>query len=199
MAQITDLNVSPYYDDFDENDNFHRVLFRPGYSIQARELTTLQSILQGQVEQHGKHIFKEGAVVIPGQLSYSSEFKTLQLLTTFASEDIVAAGFYNASEPVIITGSLSGVKAKVVGYSEATTTAQPVLHLQYIQAGSDNATLAFFNSENITANTTITHTSSYSSNVASATTFSVNAAQKGSAVTVEEGVYFIRGHFVKCT
>jgi hypothetical protein len=198
MAQITDLNVSPYYDDFDENDNFHRVLFRPGYSIQARELTTLQSILQGQVEQHGKHIFKEGAVVIPGQLSYSSEFKTLQLLTTFASEDIVAAGFYNASEPVIITGSLSGVKAKVVGYSEATTTAQPVLHLQYIQAGSDNATLAFFNSENITANTTITHTSSYSSNVASATTFSVNAAQKGSAVTVEEGVYFIRGHFVKC-
>jgi hypothetical protein len=172
MAQITDLNVSPYYDDFDENDNFHRVLFRPGYSIQARELTTLQSILQGQVEQHGKHIFKEGSCCYtwPTFLLKLS-FTTLQLLTTFASEDIVAAGFYNASEPVIITGSLSGVKAKVVGYSEATTTAQPVLHLQYIQAGSDNATLAFFNSENITANTTITHTSSYSSNVASATTF----------------------------
>ena len=57
MAQLTDLNVSPYYDDFDENDNFHRVLFRPGYSIQARELTTLQSILQGQIEKHGSHIF----------------------------------------------------------------------------------------------------------------------------------------------
>ena len=49
MAQLTDLNVSPYYDDFDEADNFHRVLFRPGFAIQARELTQLQSILQSQV------------------------------------------------------------------------------------------------------------------------------------------------------
>ena len=198
MAQLTDLNVSPYYDDFDENDNFHRVLFRPGYSIQARELTTLQSILQGQIEQHGKHMFKEGTVVIPGQLSYSKDFTTLQLATTFADEDIVAAAFYNATDPVIITGVTSGVKAKVIGFSEATTTAQPILHLQYIAAGSDNATLAFSNSENITANTTITHTTSYAANVASATTHSTTAAQTGSAVTVEEGVYFIRGHFVKC-
>ena len=51
MAQITDLNVSPYYDDYDEADNFHRVLFRPGYAIQARELTQLQSILQQQIER----------------------------------------------------------------------------------------------------------------------------------------------------
>ena len=29
MPQITDLNVAPYYDDFDKDDNFHRVLFRP--------------------------------------------------------------------------------------------------------------------------------------------------------------------------
>jgi len=198
MAQITDLNVSPYYDDFDENDNFHRVLFRPGYSIQARELTTLQSILQGQVEQHGKHMFKEGTVVIPGQISLSTDFTTLQLASTFASEDVVAASFYNETDPVIITGVTSGVKAKVIGFSEATTTAQPILHLQYIQTGTDNATLAFSNSENITANTTIAHTTSYAANVASATTHSTTAAQTGSAVTIEEGVYFIRGHFVKC-
>ena len=81
MAQLTDLNVSPYYDDFDKNDNFHKVLFRPGFSIQARELTTLQSILQNQVERHGSHIFKEGTVVIPGQVSYSTNFNTLQLAT----------------------------------------------------------------------------------------------------------------------
>ena len=198
MAQITDLNVSPYYDDFDENDNFHRVLFRPGYSIQARELTTLQSILQGQIEQHGKHMFKEGTVVIPGQLSYSKDFTTVQLATTFASEDIVAASFYNATDPIIITGVTSGVKAKVIGFTEATTTAQPILHLQYISAGSDNATLAFSNSENITANTTIAHTTSYAANVASGTTHTTTAAQTGSSVTIEEGVYFIRGNFVKC-
>ena len=49
MAQNTDLNVSPYYDDYDETKNFHRILFRPSNAIQARELTQLQSILQNQV------------------------------------------------------------------------------------------------------------------------------------------------------
>ena len=63
MAQLTNLNVSPYYDDFDKTDDFHRVLFRPGFSIQARELTTLQSILQNQIEEHGNHMFKDGSVV----------------------------------------------------------------------------------------------------------------------------------------
>ena len=71
MAQLTNLNVSPYYDDFDTADNFNRVLFRPNFAVQARELTTLQSILQDQIESQGKHMFKEGTVVIPGQLSYS--------------------------------------------------------------------------------------------------------------------------------
>ena len=39
--QKTDLNVSPYYDDFTEGSNFHRVLFRPAFSVQARELTQM--------------------------------------------------------------------------------------------------------------------------------------------------------------
>ena len=63
MAQLTDLNVSPYYDDFNKNDNFQKVLFRPGFAVQARELTTLQSILADQIESQGKFIFKEGAEV----------------------------------------------------------------------------------------------------------------------------------------
>ena len=58
MAQKTDLNISPYYDDFDSSKNFYKVLFKPGYPVQARELTTLQSILQDQVKSFGSHIFK---------------------------------------------------------------------------------------------------------------------------------------------
>ena len=56
MTQKTDLNVTPYYDDFDEDSNYHRVLFRPGFAVQARELTTLQTILQNQIERFGQHI-----------------------------------------------------------------------------------------------------------------------------------------------
>ena len=65
MAQLTNLNVSPYYDDFDKTDDFHRVLFRPGFAIQARELTTLQSILQNQIEQHGSHTVSYTHLTLP--------------------------------------------------------------------------------------------------------------------------------------
>ena len=66
MAQKTNLNAAPYYDDFDKDNNFVRTLFRFGFAIQARELTQLQSQLQYQIESHGSHIFKEGAMVVPG-------------------------------------------------------------------------------------------------------------------------------------
>jgi hypothetical protein len=70
MAQNTNLNIFPYYDDFDSSKNYYKVLFNPGKNIQAREITTLQSILQNQIEKFGKHFFKEGSVVIPGQIAY---------------------------------------------------------------------------------------------------------------------------------
>ena len=169
MAQLTDLNVSPYYDDFDGDDNFHRVLFRPGYAIQARELTQLQSILQKQVERHGSHMFKEGAIVIPGQLSYSDSFPTLQLTSSFADEDLILSQFYDATNPVTITGVTSGVKAYVIGYQDATATTQPILYLNYYKSGTDNVTAVFGDNENITADKAITHTTGYANGVASAT------------------------------
>ena len=58
MGQLTNLNIAPYYDDFDESDNFHRVLYRPSFAVQARELTTQQSITQNQIERFGDHVFE---------------------------------------------------------------------------------------------------------------------------------------------
>ena len=127
MAQLTDLNVSPYYDDFNENDNFQKVLFRPGFAVQARELTTLQSILQDQISSQGKFIFKEGSQVIPGQASFAKNYFSLQLASTFGGEDIILNQFFNETSPVTITGSTSGVKAQVIGFKEGTSTTQPIL------------------------------------------------------------------------
>ena len=198
MSQLTNLNVSPYYDDFDDEDNFHKVLFRPGFSIQARELTTLQSILQNQIEKQGEHIFKEGTVVIPGQVSYSADYYSLAVDASFGGESVNVAQFYNDTTPVIITGATSGVKAQVVNYAEGTATTQPYLYLQYIQTGNDLTTDKFSDGENLTADIEITHTTTYSIGTTCLTTFATSAANKGSAVTVEEGVYFIRGNFVRC-
>ena len=88
MAQKTDLNVAPYYDDFNESKNFHRVLFRPGFAVQARELTQLQSILQNQIERFGSHIFQEGTVVLPGGISINNNYTNIQLSTAFAEKQL---------------------------------------------------------------------------------------------------------------
>ena len=137
MAEKTDLNVAPYYDDFNETNNFVKTLFRPGYAVQARELTQLQSALQNQVEKHGSHVFKEGAMVIPGQISINKNYHSLKLLTLYGSEIIDPSQYYNPTTPVVITGATSGVTAQVIGYDAATTTDQPTLYLNYLNSGTD--------------------------------------------------------------
>jgi len=198
MAQKTDLNVAPYYDDFDITDNFHRVLFRPGFAVQARELTQLQSILQNQIERHGQNVFKDGTVIIPGQVSISDAYTSIQLASTFGGEDVIVAQYLNTTTPVTITGATSGVKARVIGVEAGTSTTQPRLYIQYTEAGSDNETTTFSNSENIIADASVTHTTTYATNVASATTHTT-AAQTGTSAKIENGIYYIRGQFVRVT
>ena len=79
MAQKTNLNISPYYDDFDPKNNFYKVLFKPGFPVQARELTTAQSLLQNQVQSFGENIFKEGSVVIPGAIEFDNQFSAVKI------------------------------------------------------------------------------------------------------------------------
>ena len=88
MAQKTNLNISQYYDDFDADKEFYKVLFNPGRPVQARELTTLQSILQNQVESFGSNIFKEGSMVIPGGITYDSQFYAVKLNITNYGVDL---------------------------------------------------------------------------------------------------------------
>ena len=214
MAQKTDLNVTPYYDDFDDTDNFKKTLFRPGFSIQARELTQLQSVLQDQIEKHGSHIFKEGAMVIPGNYTMNLSHYSLKLASTFGGETIDPSQYYSTTTPITITGATSGVTAVVVGYDVATTSDQPTLYVRYLGSGSDNVTAFFADGENISASTGITHTTTYSTDAASGTTYTSTfsaavgssnenlagstgpASRIGSSVTVEAGVYYIRGFFV---
>ena len=83
MATNFDFNVSPYYDDYDDSTtktgSYHRVLYRPGRGVQARELTTQQQIMQRQVERFGEHVFKDGAMVIPGEVTLNTKFEYIKL------------------------------------------------------------------------------------------------------------------------
>ena len=203
--QKTDLNVSPYYDDFDPADNFNRVLFRPGFAVQARELTTLQSILQNQIERHGRHFFKEGSMVIPGQISFTTLYYAVKLQSTYNSASI--AGYLDDYVGSIVTGGISGVTARVVGYADATTTDSPTLYVKYLTSATQtanatgttgasiaNETAEFVNGETLAANKII---SSFSSGSPSIVLLTSGATLTGSSASIEEGVYFVRGQFVR--
>ena len=211
MAQKTNLNAAPYFDDFSAENNYHRILFRPGFAVQARELTQLQSALQHQIEAHGSHIFRDGAQVVPGNTQIQS-YNSLKLASTFNSEQVDPSQYYNEDTPVTITGATTGVTAKVIGFKAATTTEQPLLYISYERSGSDFETTVFADGENISANTTITHsTQQYTTGVESVATYTSEytatngataaqlasaegpAARKGSAYRIESGVYYVRG------
>ena len=214
MAQKTNLNAAPYFDDFNADNNYHRILFRPGFAVQARELTQLQSALQHQIETHGSHIFREGALVVPGQGTVQS-YHSLKLASTFNGEQVDPSQYYNVDSPTTITGATTGVTAKVIGFKAATTTDQPLLYVSYERAGSDFTTTVFADGENITANTAITHsTQSYATGVAAVTTYTSEytetngataaqlasaagpASRTGLAYRIESGIFYIRGFFV---
>ncbi len=114
MPQETNLNVAPYFDDFDPRSNYYKVLFKPAYPIQARELNNLQSILQDQIEKMGTNIFKEGTVVIPGSQNYNNLFHAIQIQPEFLGVPVEV--YLDQLLGKKITGRTSGITAEVVTY-----------------------------------------------------------------------------------
>ena len=201
MPQQTNLNVAPYFDDFDATNDYHKVLFKPGYPVQARELTTLQSILQNQVEKFGQHFFKEGAKVIPGNTGYSRLYYAVQLTNTFQGVPVEA--YADQLVGTTITGQTSGVTAVVDSILPSADSERGNLTLYIAYQGSartDNTTQTFSNGESLTCNQVLSSgllgNSTIPAGAPFASTLTSNATATGSVFQIESGVYFIRGHFV---
>ena len=74
-----DFNIDPYYDDFDSAKNYHRILFKPGYAVQARELTQSQSILQNQITNFADAIFTQNTPVSGGKVTVNQNVYYIKL------------------------------------------------------------------------------------------------------------------------
>ncbi len=197
MAQNTNLNVSPYNDDFSKEKNFHKVLFRPGYPVQARELTTLQSILQNQIENIGQHFFKDGGMIIPGQLTYDLQCHAVLVQSTFLGATVES--FRDQLDEIELYGIKSGVGAKVQFSISAKESSKKfiTLYVKYIASGQDNVTRRFDDNEELYANVDIT----IGGRIVEAGSPIVKLIPKnsryiGSCAYINSGVYFIRGYFV---
>ena len=177
------------------------MLFKPGYPVQARELSNLQSILQNQIEKFGQHFFKDGTKVIPGNTSYSKNYTCVQLSNTFQGVPVTAYADQLIGNK--ITGQTSGVTAVVnkILDAEDSENGNLTLYIQYLSSSTaNNSTSTFSDAENLTCNiditsgllgnTTIPLGSPFAATIAS------GATATGSAFHIEDGVYFIRGEFV---
>ena len=199
MPQETNLNVSPYFDDFSEDKNFNKVLFKPGYPIQARELTTLQSILQNQIERFGNNIFKDGSPVIDGTFGNDIVFPAVQIESEYNGLPISL--YFDKLLDKKIKGQTSGVVASVRYILTDTKSERGVhtLYLQYLQnGGEDFSTQTFLDGETLLVEDAITYGGvTIPQGQGFANTIATNASTAGSSISITDGIFFVRGFFVK--
>ena len=198
MPQNTNLNISPYFDDFNKDNNFYKVLYRPGYPIQARELTTMQSLLQNQLESMGSHLFKDGAMVIPGQVGYDLDAKAIILQESFLGTNVEQ--YREQLEGTIVTGLTTGIRAKVLFSISAAESERGyiTMYVKYLTSGGEDSDAeSFVANEQLVCDRELTFGSTL---IEIGTPFGqllpTNATAIGSTATIASGVYFIRGYFV---
>jgi len=182
-----EFNYPPFYDDFIDpsgngqgakDKNFLKILFRPGYAVQARELTQLQSILQNQIKNLGDFVFKDGSPVEGGHITFDPTVKgvKLQVNDDNSIEDFESKLVINANGPIV-------KKAMVVAVDDSTQNQEfaGTLVLKYL-AGS-----GFDANEDLRTAVGTQFT---------ATTAETNHATNGSIASINEGVFYVNGLFV---
>ena len=176
MALVTNFNANPYFDDFDEDKKFLRLLFRPGYAVQARELTQIQSLLQNQINRFGDWAFKNGSKVSGGQF-FNQTATYINLSPIYVETSVVANNFLNQT----ILSIDESKRAKVLKVYDADVgTGEPITLMVSQIFGED-----FISGETIKTN----ELTPYLANT--------TGVGEGLIFSVNEGVYYYDGFFVQ--
>jgi hypothetical protein len=140
MPINTDLNVDPYFDDFETSKQFYKVLFKPKFAVQARELTQLQTILQNQVEQFGDNIFKEGSIIRGCNFTELSDLRFVKVRDRAATSTVsqfdptLYVGQVDGDTEIRfeLEGQVSGLRARIIFATRGFETRPPDLNTFYI-------------------------------------------------------------------
>jgi len=197
MSIETNLNQSPYFDDYDERKNFHRVLFRPGFGVQARELTQLQSILQNQVERFGDAVVNDGKIV-NGVGITTETVNYVKLRDKDANNRVLLLGDFFESGKVanaIVTGESTGMTAQLIDVAEGSEAAAPnylTAFVKYTNSGTNNE------SKNFDPNEVLIFRNRNSNNfIVAANTIQNSPTGLGLRGSVTDGVIYHKGNFVR--
>lgn len=192
MPKLTqNFNVSPYFDDFSENNEFYKILFRPGFSVQARELNQLQSMLQYQIDQLGEFNFVEGTRVFGGNLIFNVNVNSLTLKVDYLEEEIDVTNFSGRT----IQGQTSGAKAEVVAAEIYNTTENNVIMINYFgeELFLDGEVINTIDSGPIYHGVVTDATDGI---IFSETLVTSLSSKEGSVCSISEGVFYRGGYFL---
>ena len=171
------FNVDPYYDDFDQTKNFHRILFKPGRAVQARELTQAQTILQDQVTKFADNIFKQNSPVTGGQVTTNFSCYYIKLQSTYNNSLIDVTQF----DGLLVKNATGTVIARVIAYAAATGTDPATLIVSY-------KTGLHFTDGDVVYDS--------ASNLAAQAQNS-NSTGSSSVASIAQGVFYVLGNFVQ--
>jgi hypothetical protein len=195
MPLETDLNKVPYYDDFDETNNYYRILFRPATAVQARELTQMQSIQQDQIEKLGGHIFVDGSVIDGCSLSFDTNVNYLKLTDNYQNGAAVSTIDLDGK----YLRSTSNLYAYVVTSYEGSEGSIPdlkTLYIKYTNSGlyTNGSQQSIFNADD-----TLTVYTSANVNFATVTVAnsSMSPTGNGFVASISDGKIFHKGTFIR--
>jgi hypothetical protein len=182
--------LGAYNDDYNEDDNYHQILFNSGRALQARELTQLQTIMHNELARLGKNIFKEGATVSSGGMAVNADYEWIKISATNAG-----GAFADIPVGTVFKNPLTNVEVRVleVKARNGDDFILDTLYVQYINSGSatiGSTTTRFGDGEVLY---------DQSSGGYQLVTEIPNATGQGVKFTVGEGDFFILGHFVHTT
>ena len=194
MPLETNFNTPPYFDDYNANNNYHRILFRPSTAVQARELTQLQTILQDQVEKFGSHIFKDGTAVEGCTINFDSNYNYVKVLDNYANGSSFNISDFIGKKAVGENGLEAYIVNAVPGY-ETDAPDLNTLYVKYLNSASypNTAPQKLFD-----ANETIEirTTANVLFGTITAGNGTVNAVGTGYAISISEGTIFQKGFFI---
>jgi hypothetical protein len=182
----TDLSVEPYFDDYDPSKGFYRIIFKPSRPVQGRELNQMQTMQQKQVDRLGKHIFREGSIVLPGQFDIELDLDYVKVRDIDNGNNTVSIDSFLGET---VRGLTNNVSAYILNVEDGTENSSntKTIFVRYLSSSNANTQIKTFAAGEVltcNAGTLIANTGS-------------NTTGKGSRFVISQGVFFAKEHFIE--
>jgi hypothetical protein len=195
MTLETSFNAAPYFDDYNANANFYRILFKPAVAVQARELTQMQTILQDQLEKFGNHIFKDGSIVEGCTINFDSQYQYVKLQDTNANGAAYTVTDFIGNKVVSAANLQAVIVNGVVGFE----TNDPDLNTIFVRYLNSATYANGVQQKTFDAGEALTIRTSENTLIQSVSvaTSGFDPVGNGYAVSISEGTIFKNGFFVR--